>query len=201
MNFKPTIDQEMTPASKSTLSERQQELCLLYLFGDLDAQQTLEFEQQLASSSALNDELLRQAEVIAELGTLDPKSDFLQPVAESSPLRWPMIALATAASLLFAIVALRPNSQLANAPAELAPNDVSLASSEDLRIARAWVNHQHEDVANEIKSLEISDAEWSNELTVNDFATAEDDSDSTLAWMFIAVSENPEAESRTSNDG
>ena len=170
-----------------TLDDAWRDQCLLYLFGELDADQSDEFVRQLESSPELGCELARQAELIEGLAAPPVLQSNLDPtkISVESPVRWLSFAvLAMAASIIFAMFMMLPNQSN-----HVASQVVPVEPSEELLIARVWVSNQHEGV---LKS-EFADM-VDTDLGSESLPDVDSDLDSTLAWMVIAVSTSPDSQ-------
>lgn len=160
------------------LSDTWRDQCLLYLFGELGASQVINFERELASSPELSDELARQAESICLLAPAAEQTELSERIVKTST-NWKVVAiLATAASILFAILLLRPSETGRVANQDSRPVGIS----DDLLIAQAWLNNHHSVV---VEPDENELADWVPIESTTDF---ESNLDSTLSWMFAAVS-------------
>ena len=185
---------------------------MLYLLGELATNQTAAFEQRLESSPELGEELLRQADLIANLSLTPyeaPQATAL-PSTSRSPLVGPVMVslVAIAACIALLVINIKPNSVFENSVAGLSETGPIVAgSSEDLLIAQAWVDNQFDSVTTDFG---LVDPEF-DDLEVDDLvdATVEEpsDIDATLSWMFIAVSASTNAleasalETGATNDG
>ena len=182
--------------SPQTPSHGQSEQCMLYLFGELDADQAAAFEQQLRSSPQLADELMRQSEVIAGLS----QSVSTTPVVASAPSPVPVLAsvLAIATCIVLIVLGVRPSLQERDGMASL-PNSAQQPSvpSEDLLIARAWAASHFDLFAEDAGTIDL---EFDDPLALASEDTA--DVDTTLSWMFIGISANIDEHSAgATNDG
>ncbi|MFK8111554.1 MAG: hypothetical protein AB8B91_05115 [Rubripirellula sp.] len=199
-----------SPATPNLPDDVWREQCLLYLFGELDAEKSAKFAERLESSPPHADELLRQAEMITALPACDPApvSAF---ASESGTLpagskRWGLVLVATAASLLLAFVAWQaPVHHVAQVDSQ--DGLTNAAVSEELLIARTWAKSRHLD-AFEVGLNEFNDFDDVGDAPVelNEGNNADLETDSTLSWMFAAVSTNLEidhtnTEKRATNDG
>lgn len=163
---------------------------MLYLLGELAANQIKAFEQRLASSPELGQELLRQADLIANLSAISCDGPKVIPLPSASRSRFarPIMAslVAIAACIALLVVNIQPNSVSENSVAVLAgtpPGRISVA--EDLLIAQAWADNQFHSVATDFAWVEPG---FDDLVAV---AVEEpSDIDATLSWMFIAVSAN-----------
>lgn len=172
---------------------------MLYLLGELDAEQTRHVEEQLEAFPRLGEDLLRQADVIAALTApanqvaLSGSGEHHRGAHHRGTRRWPLVAslVAMAACLAMVVLGVKPRAVDQDATADRAGSPANISESgnaEELLIARAWASHQHE-LADDIGLVE---AEIDDAAVI----TAADDShanESTLAWMFIAVSAGSEA--------
>jgi hypothetical protein len=187
--------------SKDTSHQQQ---CMLYLLGELDAPQSAAFEQRLASSPELGEQLLRQADVIAGLSVIHNQPE-LMPTSSSTYSPWSIVAsiVAIAACLVIVVLGVKSSSLDADALASRSqstmPSGLSLETSEateDLLIARAWADSQLNDVS---EDFEFAELDMEDALPT---AVESSDFDSTLSWMFIAVSANTDlSEEGAANDG
>jgi len=179
---------------------------MLYLLGELATHQATAFELRLASSPELGRELLRQADLIANLSatTCDTLTVTPLPFASRSRFAGPFVAslLAIAACIALFVINIQPHAVSENSVAVLAETSPIVATaSEDLLIAQAWVDNQFDSVTTEFG--------WVDPEVDDLVAAAEEpsDIDATLSWMFIAVSagttaleSNPD-ETGATNDG
>ena len=182
---------------------------MLYVLGELATDRAAALEQQLESSPELGEELLRQADLIANLSlTLcDAAEATALPSTSRSPLVGPAMAslVALAACIALLVINIQPTSVSQDSVAVLSETSPIVASSsEDLLIARAWVDNQFDSVATDIGLVDV-DAEVDD--LVDAMAEEPSDIDATLSWMFIAVSASTNAsqanslETGASNDG
>ena len=185
-----------TPNPSSPISEKQRQQCMLYLLGELDTEPSATFQQELESSPELGDELLRQADLITALSQTSQRT--VAP-AVSTTMRWQIAAsifAVIAASFAFIVLGPQPNSPQRDGITSVAVANASV--SEDLLIARAWADSHPIIDASE-------DLGFGDSLGDDSIAMAADDAtdiDSTLSWMFIAVSANTDSQSSESaNDG
>ena len=189
-------DRKMAPEDWSRLS-------MLYLLGELDAEQNRRVQQQLEAFPQLGEELLRQADVIAALAGAACKPTRPRD-AQSNPRvkRWPLVAatVAVAASLAIAVFGVKPGASDRDEVAGQAGSSANVSefdSSEDLLIARAWASHQHS-VTDDLGLVE-ADSDEAITIAPEEDSLAEE---STLSWMFIAVSAGSESlASGATNDG
>ena len=164
---------------------------MLYLLGELEAEQTATFEKRLESSPQLGAELLRQADVISTLSMTAPKP-LPAPVSIRRAVRWPVVAsiVAIAACIAIMMLGARPSTTVPPSIARLSESSRSESSrdtasvSEDLMIARAWATSQFNEVADDFGLVY---PEFDDSIAVADDSS---DIDSTLSWMFVAVSAN-----------
>jgi hypothetical protein len=183
-----------------------EEQCWLYLLGELDASKSAEFEQRLATSPELSDQLLRQAELISGLSTIKHQLQ-VAPATPSRVSSWSIAVsiMTVAACLAIVVLGVRSRSvekdSLASRTPSLSPRGTAAKDpnvSEDLLIARAWADSRRSEVSEDFALADLD----------SDEALPEDepsDLDSTLSWMFIAVAANPElddvGEEGAANDG
>ncbi len=179
---------------------------MLYLLGELPADQTAALEQRLAASPELGEELLQQADLIANLSNASCGALTVTPLLSPSrsQLAGPvMVSLAALAACIALIVLnIQPNAVSENSFAVRAETSPIIAgASEDLLIAQAWVDHQFDSVTADL---------WVDPEVDDLVAAAVDepsDIDDTLSWMFIAVSGSTTAlesnadETGATNDG
>jgi hypothetical protein len=183
-----------------------EEQCWLYLLGELDASKSAEFEQRLATSPELSDQLLRQAELISGLSTIESQLQ-VAPATPSRVSSWSIAVsiMTVAACLAIVVLGVRSRSvekdSLASRTPSLSPRGTAAKDpnvSEDLLIARAWADSRRSEVSEDFALADLD----------SDEALPEDepsDLDSTLSWMFIAVAANPELDDAgdegAANDG
>ena len=158
----------------SVVSNVHKEMCMRYLLGELDAAESANFEMDLQASSQLSDELLRQADVIAGLGTEVSHCGIPAEMAPASHARFLAPFMVIAASLLLVFVFSRSGGT----------PGVAKTTSEELLIAKAWVAQRHEDTSGEL-NLDLDDSSFGE-------PTIALDNEDTLSWMFVAVASNPE---------
>lgn len=168
---------EMDPSDPSAAEDQ----CLLYLFGELDAEQHSDFERRLASDAQLAG-LLEQcsmsiSEVAAALRS-EPVCDGVSRVSASGSDRWFRYAgllAATAASIGLAVVAVRWQSR---------------SETHATLIAQTWADQQS------VTADLISFAPWSDSDAIDDdFEVERAESDETLDWMYSAIITDRPAES------
>ena len=111
-----------------------QERCLLYLSDELSASEKIKFENELAGSNELADELVRQSELLVQLSVADPIAPFNTKSFDltksgSGRSRWIEVVVAIAACLLLGFFGYR-----------LSSDPVRSLQEEDSLIARAWVD-------------------------------------------------------------
>lgn len=155
---------------------------MLYLLGELDAEQAQGFEKQLQSSPQLADELLRQAEVIAGLSQLPATSTHV--LTTRSPLRLVASVLAIAACIALIALGVRTSSPDSGHIASLSTSSSQPSiPSEELLIARAWADSRLDQITTDDVLADLG----SDDVLA---FTADDaiDMDATLSWMFIGVS-------------
>lgn len=178
------------------------ELCFRYLLGELTADKAAQFEQRLATSPELGETLLGQADLINGLSAVQHHRPAVAATV-SQVSRWSIAVsiVAIAACLLVVVLGVRARSadQDALASQQLTTRGVpSVDVTEDLLIARAWADS---------RPLQNSDEYDFADLDGDDsiLDSEPSDVDSTLSWMFIAVSTNPElsdiGEQGAANDG
>lgn len=176
---------------------------MLYLLGELDAEQSRHVEAQLEAFPELGEDLLRQADVIAGLSQPACRPT-LPRVAESNHqlTRWPLVAsmVALAACLAIAIIGFKPGASDQDTVISPFGSSARLSESgnaEELLIARAWANH-HRTLVDEVSFVE-SDIDEAPAIAAEDDSLA---NDSTLSWMFIAVSAGSDSHAAgVTNDG
>ena len=84
MNRSVSPDEDMNP--DISLTAESKNLCLQYLLDELDAEQVKLFEEELAESTSLGDELRRQAEMVSMLSDLN-FSEAIPPVQTAPALQ------------------------------------------------------------------------------------------------------------------
>ena len=196
---------------EDTLPSAWEDESLLYLMGELSPSRATEFEAKLAEQPELAEVLADQAEMISIVAdaAVEPvtPSDVTDPELRR---RWPVVTalLAVAACLVGLAIGTLPNSkdELASsnpdsanaAPFEgesgvVSSVDATKSDPETLLIARAWA--QERATESSVQGM-LSDEEPNASLTA--FPDAGDEEiDSTLSWMYIAVSNSLEE----ANDG
>ncbi|MGI9472387.1 MAG: hypothetical protein ACR2NZ_12680 [Rubripirellula sp.] len=198
------------PNPTAALSDAQKNECLQYLMGELNPSESQSFERQLASSTALGDELLRQAEGISLCSQPDLLS---QPIcvggSANQVTRWRSVAALLAVAVCLAVLVFgvwpKASDKVASRDRTL-PTTTSATQSkvsadqsaipEDVLIARAWAS-------NRLPSDSGSDGNDSilpgDEIDVSLASLPADgtEMDSTLSWMYIAVAGDLEE----ANDG
>lgn len=137
------------PDDPNSLCDQESQRCLMYLFGELDADAAERFEQSLQHDAELCQRLASQAEIIARLGeappvtrsrsrqTLDSGAEHATAGDLNPPRRlfaFPA-AYAAIAALAASILCLVWWSQTADAPAGLAAED----RLQTQRLADAWL--------------------------------------------------------------
>ena len=116
----------MKPESDHTIDEGAGSRCLAYLLGELPDQEAATFEQQLADSPELCDELANQSNILCHLSDIS----VAPPVTATKPSTpWLEAIAALAACLLIALVGWKM----------LGKTNSTNALEEDLLIAEAWV--------------------------------------------------------------
>lgn len=155
-------------AKPESIDEAERQQCLQYLLGELSDQQTLAFEQRLAESTPLCDELQQQSEMlllISETSTPQLQTASTYDAENKSGVRWIEAIVALAACLLIAFVAW-------NAVKE---TETVASLEEDALIAEAWADT---DVPN-FAPLEI-EAERDLDLDPQSY-------DESLSWVVTAI--------------
>lgn len=170
---------------------------MLYLLGELPGDQAAQWERRLQASPELGEELLRQADLIAAL-SLVRSEPALPRVTRGSMLRWPIVAsIVAVAACIVMIVLIEPlgtREREGFAGLGAFPTNDS-GTSEDLLIARAWADSQLHVATDDYLEFEVDDA-------VAISADDPSDVDTTLSWMFTAVSASIDAHSsEATNDG
>lgn len=198
------------PTNESARSEASRDQCVLYLLGELTADETEMFEQRLALSPSLCDELLQQADLIANLSACSSRSSrgvTLVSPPRHAPLSRPVLVslLASAACVVFLLmnVITQRTAVSEGSVAALGETSADVANeSEDLLIARAWIDNQLGSIA--------TDFAWAEAEVDDPVVNSIDeptDPDATLSWMFIAVSasttdlDSDALEAEATNDG
>lgn len=169
------MNSESHPAK---IDEATSERCLQYLLGELSTHQSTQFEQQLAMSPALGDELQRQSELlcmasnaISETQIVDTQLANADSATPGSATPWIEAIVALAACLLVAFVGwnLTKTSSSIN------------ALQEDVLIAQAWAVDTDAIVLG-VASLEEMELEEDGDFEIE--MSAFDDS---LSWVSTAV--------------
>ncbi|GAA5506402.1 hypothetical protein [Novipirellula caenicola] len=179
-------------------SESWREQCLLYLLGELPAEQQPEFERRLGEAEWFGDELAKTAEtlsVVAEATTVAAPATThatLLPQCDGSPQiksplgvsRLAMLAVGLAASVLIAVVVGKQTKDPADGIAPVSP-----AFTEATLVAQAW--------AQSVSVLQLDEASLSedamNDLALDgtdDLFTSESEldwDDSAFAWIVAAI--------------
>lgn len=191
----PNPDRPAPTAGKPAMQSSSQR-CLLYLLGELDREDAVAFENQLEFSSELGDELLRNADLIATLSSIEYSTNIIYPTTDTPPslpvaversswwLAASILAVAASLAILLSAVAFYRSEKAAD--------------SEDMLIARAWADSRNDD---SFIDLEVSESENDEALTTLFFDDASD-VDSALSWMVFAVSTDLSSDQpETTNDG
>ena len=176
---------------------------MLYLLGELDAEQVKWVEDQLATSPQLGEDLLRQAELIAGLAELPP-AQAVVPVAnrDGRRIHWTPVAAVAAVAACLAFLILGLSSPSGGSDSDAGRSTASFRQfqtgpSEDLLIARAWASHPLSAI--EAPEFVESDVDEADQVTADENPL---ESESALSWMFVAISANTEAlEPGVANDG
>ncbi len=166
--------------------------CLLYLLGELPADELPEFQNKLREHESLGDELALMAEMlhrVAEVKTDLPSVTLRQPnhVSLSRPSngwRWGLAAMTLAASVMFAFIIgnpLRDRSDDASNPQPLS-NEVTL-------VAQAWVQSESTFEFNNDRLPEFATGDFALESSEEIFSAEADgvEDDSTLAWLVAGI--------------
>ncbi len=169
------------------------ERCTEYLLGELSAQQSREFEQQLANSPQLNRELLVQAELLCALSTPDAP---VEVIATSTPslMRRAITAIsALAACLAIAFVGIRSSQNSDNNVASIG-NQPNESNDQTLLIAQVWASQQA-DATNIDEAIEPPETEF--DLGLEELP----EDDSVVSWMVAAVADENASETAVTSDG
>ena len=193
------------------LTDDSKNRCLQYLLGELDSEQVEFFEDELAESRSLGNELHRQAETISMLSELHTSEEISASVQTVSRLEagslWRIACIAIA--VCFAGMVVRTwwqtrdsGSQLKvvqpdTSPRAVADNrtDLQLASVPEFTlIARAWADSQMLEESGSRKNSTMPDA-TSDDDTFGDYLKETDNqvddtsSEQRFSWIFTAVTE------------
>lgn len=152
------------------------ERCLLYLLGEMNAEQSASFEAQLAASGELRTELIAQSETLVGLSTIESPVT----VACDSPANsWRLLmTIASIAACLMVAFLSWPKKQDRSfvSPADTSP--------ESLLIAKAWAEGS-------LASTPISEVAMSSSgdvvLSTPDGLPTVVDEDTELSWLVSAM--------------
>jgi anti-sigma factor RsiW len=178
-------------------------LCLLYLFGELDADAKSRFERQLASDPKLCETLAEQSYLItaAAVATDDQlaQSTAVQQGATLwTAAAWRSIAALSAVAACIALV-IQVVDYSARPADRLALNDATLLSESELDesvlIAKAWAQSSTESAS--MDTSMIDDVEPLEDL----LDEQPSDLDATLDWIFVAMASRDETQTEDGNDG
>jgi hypothetical protein len=209
---------ERSPARPAGTSPQQAMRCMQYLLGELSADDRAVFEKQLGESAELGDELLAQSELI--LAVTAETTQEVAPPLSSSDRRWRVVAVvsALAATFLISLIGLhwqsdrgltrrdKPTDPAASVGAggtTDANEQVDAHRREAMMIAQAWATDHRVGAGLADAERTLTDSEW--ELAGDEFNDAETfndqdshDHDSVLAWMVLAVADQPDSQSASS---
>lgn len=183
---------------------------LRYLLGELSPTETADFEAKLEQQPELAEELANQAEMITALAESPVESNLLSAPPHADNRR-PAALVALAVCLAALVIGIWPTSdeQVASTNAvdpvvaametdrTSGDSNITDVDSEALLIARAWAEDRTTESLVEGIVDEAEAGDDTNDSLAEFTATGDDEMDSTLSWMYIAVSSNMEE----ANDG
>ncbi len=167
---------------------------MLYLLGELPSDVLADFERQLACSPKLGEELLRQAETIADVSSQQtfPTTSPLIPAANDESKRWTFVAslVAIAACLTLVFVGLRRSEPDPQRIASLTGIDDQPRADamEDLLIARAWAESP---LTFDADDYELDESDPAVATVPSDDPA---DNDATLSWIITALASESETD-------
>lgn len=156
---------------------------MLYLSGDLSAEQTVAFEQRLAQSPQLADTLLSQSELICQVALIpndqaSPTTPELELTSSSKRFFAALLAIAASLAMLTTLWVNRPTGNDPNVALVSETNpDVS---QEEVLIAQAWASTNAE-----IRFLDDEDEILTDSNA--DLLTNASLDDSSLSWVSAAI--------------
>ena len=180
-------------------------LCMLYLFGELDSDAKSRFEHQLASDPELCEMLSEQSYLITSAAAATVKQRALPTEVRrgkvlSTSGAWRSIAALSAIAACIAL-ALQVVDYSARPADGLALNRTALSPEPDLDesvlIAKAWAASQHATDSTRDDSSVIDDVEPLDDL----LDEQPSDLDASLDWIFVAISSGDEKRMEEGNDG
>jgi hypothetical protein len=179
--------------------------CLLYLFGELDADAQSRFERQLASDPKLCETLAEQsclitAAAVATDDQLAQSTAVQQGATLWTAAAWRSIAALSAVAACIALV-IQVVDYSARPADRLALHDPTLLSESELDesvlIAKAWASSQGSTESASIDTSMIDDVEPFEDL----LDEQPSDLDATLDWIFVAMASRDETRTEDGNDG
>lgn len=195
---------------------------LLYLLGELDTEACKRFEEKLASNADLSDALLQQASLITAVAgcrAVDcpspQRAASVHAASENAHVdasrRWRWIAAVASVAACIALMfqLLRFSSQPGRVASTQFGSKLETAAEleESVLIAKAWASSHHA-LKSEAVALYAGDSdvdELADPHTDETFDLGLDDQssdiDSTISWMFIAISSSSDTPSEEGNDG
>ncbi|MDA8744197.1 hypothetical protein N9N28_06145 [Rubripirellula amarantea] len=189
-----------------------EDLCLAYLLGDLDAVQQEQFEHRLASDSRLAEVLLMQSDLIVQLSTEAEPAPLVQKAEpQTTWVAW--VSIAIAVGLGGIIVGIWPKGSSIGTPqqsgdtiASTTPSNAFTATSPDQLdhnvidnsetslIAVAWANDLSFDNASDtatgvLDEMEFDDSDLIVEDATEDFNEAPNDDldQDDVDWIFVGL--------------
>jgi hypothetical protein len=182
-----------------------EDLCLLYLFGELDSDAASRFERQLASNPQLCEVLADQSYLITAAAAVTD-DQLAQPteVRRGTTLltsaTWRSIAALSAVATCIALV-IQVVDYSARPADRLASNHDAISSEsyldESVLIAKAWASSQGSAESASDETSVIDDVEPIDDL----LDEQPSDLDATLDWIFVAISSRDERQFEEGNDG
>ena len=209
MSSTVSSDDDMIPDIALTDDSRNR--CLQYLLGELDSEQVDLFEEELAESKRLGDELHRQAEAVSMLSDLRTGEEIPAPVQTASTLQavtlWRIACIAIAVCFAGMVVRTWWQTPDSLSPLEVAQSNTLPRVVADNRtdeqpgsvpeftlIARAWADSQLPDESGSRHSNTMPNTTGDDD-TIGDYFEETDvevddaNSEQGFSWMFTAVSE------------
>ncbi|WP_145168156.1 hypothetical protein [Rubripirellula lacrimiformis] len=163
-------------------------ICCQYLLGELSGDDLVAFEDQLATSPTVQDELLRQSDLLLMIAPQDPTTTITSPPTTQQRTVPGLRPLAATALALAASLAIVVSGWL------FQTND----SSEELQIAQAWASSLSSTTATTEPAFDDDLLSIETTEIPEDFASIEidessaliddgDPDDQSFGWMYVAV--------------